>query len=49
VGSALTIYVTYGTSIHWLWYFVVGSVGGLVAGYLLSFVRPPPAPKQTVS
>lgn len=39
VGAAATVYVTYFTKIHWLWYFVVGSMTGLVAGYLLSFLR----------
>lgn len=40
VGAAAAVYVTYFTNIHWLWYFVVGSMAGLVAGYLLSFLRP---------
>jgi SSS family transporter len=41
IGAGATVYVTYWTPIHWLWYFVVGSMGCLVAGYLLSFLRPP--------
>jgi len=40
VGGAATIFVTYFTSIHWLWYFVVGTIGGLTAGYILRFLRP---------
>ena len=40
VGAAATIFVTYFTTIHWLWYFVVGSMGGLFGGYILSFLRP---------
>jgi SSS family transporter len=49
VGAAATVYVTYFTHVHWLWFFEVGSIGGLVAGYLLSFLRPPPAPRQTAA
>lgn len=40
VGAAVTVYVTYFTKIHWLWYFVMGSMSGLIAGFLLSFLRP---------
>jgi Na+/proline symporter len=40
VGAGATIFVTYFTTIHWMWYFVVGSMVGLVAGYLLSYLQP---------
>ena len=40
VGAAATIFVTYFTPIHWMWYFAIGSMAGLVAGYLLSFLQP---------
>ncbi|MBI4626351.1 MAG: sodium/solute symporter [Verrucomicrobia bacterium] len=40
VGAAATVYVTYFTPIHWMWYFVVGCITGLVSGYLLSFLQP---------
>jgi SSS family transporter len=39
LGAAATVYVTYFTTIHWMWYFVVGSLGGVVFGYLLSYLR----------
>ncbi len=45
-GTVATVAVTYGTSIHWLWYFVVGTAGSCVAGYALSFLRPAPAPAK---
>ncbi|MDB6093155.1 MAG: hypothetical protein JWM32_717 [Verrucomicrobia bacterium] len=38
-GAVATIAVTYFTPIHWLWYYVVGSLGTLAVGYLLSLVR----------
>jgi sodium-coupled monocarboxylate transporter 8/12 len=40
VGAGATVFVTYFTTIHWMWYFVVGSMVGLVAGYLLSYLQP---------
>jgi sodium-coupled monocarboxylate transporter 8/12 len=40
LGAAATVYVTYFTPLHWMWYVVVGSVGGAGFGYVLSFVRP---------
>ncbi len=40
VGALATIFVTYVLKIHWLWYFVVGSMGTMAAGYILSFLRP---------
>jgi len=46
LGVAATFYTVYGTHVHWLWYAVVGPVVGLVFGYLLSFLRPPPAEKK---
>ncbi len=46
VGAAATLYVTYWTPLHWMWYFVVGTLGTYASGYLLSFLRPaPPAAK----
>jgi SSS family transporter len=38
VGTATTVFVTYCTKIHWTWYFVAGSMAGLVSGYPLSFL-----------
>jgi SSS family transporter len=40
VGAGATLYVTYFTSIHWLWYYVVGTVVAQAAGYLLSLAWP---------
>jgi SSS family transporter len=39
VGAAATVWVTYFTKTHWMWYFSVGCVTGLSAGYLLSFLQ----------
>lgn len=36
-GAVATVAVTYATPIHWLWYYVVGTMGTLLAGYALSF------------
>lgn len=47
VGAAATVGVTYFTKIHWMWYFVVGCMGGWVAGYILSFLRPAPKGAMT--
>ena len=49
IAVAATFYTIYCTHVHWLWYFVVGSVVGLVLGYLLSFLRPPPAAQKTAT
>ncbi len=38
VGLVATVCVIRYTEIHWLWYPVVGTLGGLVAGYILSLV-----------
>jgi SSS family transporter len=43
LGATATVYVTYFTQIHWMWYFVVGSLGGFIFGYLLSYLRAPPS------
>lgn len=37
VGAAATLWVTYFTRMHWMWYFGVGCGVGVVSGYLLSF------------
>ncbi len=37
-GAAATVAVTQFTRIHWLWYYVVGSVVTLALGYLLSWI-----------
>ena len=37
VGAAATVWVTYFTNIHWMWYFLVGSMAGAISGYFLSF------------
>ena len=47
LAVAATFYTIYGTRVHWLCYYIVGPVVGLVLGYLLSFLRPPPARQQT--
>lgn len=41
VGALATVFVTYCTKIHWRWYFVVGSIGGVLSGYLLSYLPLP--------
>ena len=46
IGAAATVWVTYFTKTHWTWYFVVGCMAVLVAGYLLSFLQPPPTIKE---
>jgi SSS family transporter len=46
LAVAATFYTIYGTHVHWLWYYVVGPVVGLVAGYALSFLQPPPTRQQ---
>ncbi|MCL5104499.1 MAG: sodium/solute symporter [Armatimonadetes bacterium] len=45
-GAAATIFATYVLKIHWLWYFVVGSMGTLAGGYVLSFLSPARKPKE---
>jgi SSS family transporter len=40
LGAAATVFVTYYTPLHWMWYIVVGAGGGAGFGYVLSFVRP---------
>jgi len=47
LGVAATLFTIYGTHVHWLWYAVVGPMVGLVFGYLLSFLRPPPPARKT--
>ena len=50
IGAATTLYVTYCTGIHWLWYYIVGTVAGMIAGYILSLAwpeRPGAAPAQS--
>ena len=46
VGAGATVAVTYGTAVHWLWYFVVGTASACVAGFALSHLRPAPTPGQ---
>jgi SSS family transporter len=41
-GAAATVFVTYVLKIHWLWYFVVGSMGSLVGGFIFSYLAPAP-------
>ena len=43
LGAAATVYVTYCTGLHWMWYLVTGSLVTVAAGYLLSYLRPAPA------
>lgn len=43
LGVIATVAVTQFTSIHWLWYYVVGTVVAFAAGCLFSFVRRGPA------
>lgn len=57
VGAAATVWVTYYTKTHWMWYFVVGCMAGWISGYFLSFLQssqhdeeacaPPTAPQPT--
>ena len=47
VGVAATVWVTYFTQLHWMWYFVVGSLVGSGVGYLLSFLQPASIPEAT--
>jgi SSS family transporter len=42
-GAAATVAVTQFTSVHWLWYYVVGSLGTIGVGWLLSGLSPRPA------
>jgi SSS family transporter len=46
-GAGATIFVTYVLKIHWLWYFVVGSMGTLVSGYIFSLLAPAPDTEET--
>ncbi len=41
LGAILTVLATYVFKIHWLWYFVVGSMATLLGGWILSFLAPP--------
>lgn len=41
IGLFVTIYVINCTSIHWLWYFVIGPVTTMVCGYALSWFGQP--------
>lgn len=43
-GATATVYSTYFTSLHWMWYFSIGSMVGLVSGYIWSFMKPAPTP-----
>lgn len=40
IGVAATVFVAYFTKLHWMWYFVTGSMVGFISGYYLSFLRP---------
>ncbi|MFI5335360.1 MAG: sodium/solute symporter [Opitutales bacterium] len=42
-AAAVTVYVTYFTDVHWMWYYVVGTAGGFVFGHFLSYLQPAPA------
>ncbi|MBS0664402.1 MAG: sodium/solute symporter [Verrucomicrobia bacterium] len=46
LGTIAAVAVTYGTTVHWLWYYVVGTGVSCVAGYALSYLRPAPATAQ---
>lgn len=39
-GALATIFVTYFTKLHWLWYFIVGSMGCVAFGYAMSLLAP---------
>lgn len=44
LGVVATVAVSQLTAVHWLWYYVVGTVVGIAAGYLLSLRHPPAIP-----